>query len=201
MEQRTCTACAVTLPLDQFDRDKNATGGRRSHCKPCRSAKMKAWYAANRERQADRQRIRFAENRERIRQQDMERYERHRDKRIALATQNAHKRALRLRSGEYDPTVTRGALRKKLGDCCCYCGVGMDFKRYTVATRPENLATIEHVIPVSRGGSHTWDNVVLACWQCNRTKNARDLDAWLEEAGASDPRRAVSPSEQRPDMA
>lgn len=30
--------------------------------------------------------------------------------------------------------------------------------------------TIEHRIPLSRGGTHTWDNVRLACHQCNSQK-------------------------------
>ena len=41
---------------------------------------------------------------------------------------------------------------------------------YTVgATYP----TIDHVKPLARGGTHTWDNVRLACHQCNATKGAR----------------------------
>jgi 5-methylcytosine-specific restriction endonuclease McrA len=31
-------------------------------------------------------------------------------------------------------------------------------------------ATIEHVIPLSAGGTHTWDNVVPAHAKCNFTK-------------------------------
>ena len=31
-------------------------------------------------------------------------------------------------------------------------------------------ATIEHVIPLSKGGTHTWSNVVPAHWGCNRKK-------------------------------
>lgn len=31
-------------------------------------------------------------------------------------------------------------------------------------------ATIEHVIPVSKGGTHTWDNVVPAHYRCNMDK-------------------------------
>jgi 5-methylcytosine-specific restriction endonuclease McrA len=30
--------------------------------------------------------------------------------------------------------------------------------------------TLDHVIPLSRGGTHTWDNVKPAHWQCNMTK-------------------------------
>lgn len=33
--------------------------------------------------------------------------------------------------------------------------------------------TIDHVKPLARGGTHTWNNVRLACHQCNSTKGAR----------------------------
>jgi 5-methylcytosine-specific restriction endonuclease McrA len=43
---------------------------------------------------------------------------------------------------------------------CQYCG-----------SRAEN---VDHVIPKSRGGGHTWDNVVAACRPCNARKENRD---------------------------
>jgi len=33
--------------------------------------------------------------------------------------------------------------------------------------------TLDHVIPRSRGGEHTWENVVSACVDCNRRKAGR----------------------------
>lgn len=35
--------------------------------------------------------------------------------------------------------------------------------------------TIDHVIPRSKGGTHTWNNVVTACEKCNSTKGDRLL--------------------------
>ncbi len=34
-------------------------------------------------------------------------------------------------------------------------------------------ATVDHLIPISAGGSHTWDNVALAHRSCNMARNAR----------------------------
>lgn len=45
-------------------------------------------------------------------------------------------------------------------------------------SRPDNLATLEHVVPISAGGEHTWENVVLACWRCNITKNKTLPGEW-----------------------
>ncbi len=44
---------------------------------------------------------------------------------------------------------------------CQYCG-----------SRPKQL-TIDHVVPVSRGGRDRWDNVVTSCRPCNHRKGAR----------------------------
>ncbi|MCS7051737.1 MAG: HNH endonuclease, partial [Thermomicrobium sp.] len=44
-----------------------------------------------------------------------------------------------------------------------YCGV-----------RTHDL-TIDHVIPRSRGGPHTWENVVSACRTCNHRKGGKSL--------------------------
>lgn len=46
---------------------------------------------------------------------------------------------------------------------CQYCGVNL-----TVST-----GTLDHVIPKSRGGKWSWDNLVLACTKCNQHKGNR----------------------------
>jgi 5-methylcytosine-specific restriction endonuclease McrA len=46
---------------------------------------------------------------------------------------------------------------------CQYCGA-----------RGHDL-TIDHVIPRSRGGQHTWDNLVSACRVCNHRKGGKTL--------------------------
>ena len=46
---------------------------------------------------------------------------------------------------------------------CQYCGVKVG----------RATATCDHVKPQSRGGGHTWDNVVTACKPCNHRKADR----------------------------
>lgn len=48
-------------------------------------------------------------------------------------------------------------------NCCQYCGK-------VFSQRELNL---DHVIPLSRGGSSCWENVVCACIGCNTKKGAR----------------------------
>jgi 5-methylcytosine-specific restriction endonuclease McrA len=45
------------------------------------------------------------------------------------------------------------------GGICQYCG--------------RRAESIDHVVPRSRGGPHTWDNVVAACGRCNALKRDR----------------------------
>lgn len=60
------------------------------------------------------------------------------------------------------PCSRRGVLARDR-DTCQYCGVqpGRAF------------LTVDHVIPRSRGGETTWENVVTACRDCNHRKGNR----------------------------
>lgn len=49
---------------------------------------------------------------------------------------------------------------------CQYCGV-----------RGARLEC-DHVVPVSKGGHHGEDNLVTACFDCNRSKRDKSLDEW-----------------------
>ena len=50
---------------------------------------------------------------------------------------------------------------------CQYCGKSVS----------DYSATIDHVVPLSKGGLHTWKNVVAACKPCNGKKADRSLEA------------------------
>jgi 5-methylcytosine-specific restriction endonuclease McrA len=53
------------------------------------------------------------------------------------------------------------------GWCCYICG---DPVVQDVPTGTLNKAVVEHVIPLSKGGTHTSDNVRCACHRCNSIK-------------------------------
>lgn len=37
------------------------------------------------------------------------------------------------------------------------------------------MPSLDHILPIARGGSHTWDNVQLAHYRCNLSKGARTV--------------------------
>ncbi len=62
---------------------------------------------------------------------------------------------------------------------CQYCG----------GRFPTNELSLDHVVPLSRGGLTTWTNVVCACTQCNKRKGGRTP----EEAGMKLIHRVAEP--------
>jgi 5-methylcytosine-specific restriction endonuclease McrA len=77
---------------------------------------------------------------------------------------------VRLRHYVKVPYQSRVALNRRAvfardGHRCQYCGATAE--------------NIDHVVPKSRGGLHSWENVVASCRPCN----ARKRDHLLEETG------------------
>ena len=56
--------------------------------------------------------------------------------------------------------ISRKNIIKRDGAKCQYCGTKIQL-------------TIDHVLPKSRGGEDTWDNLVTACIKCNNSKGNR----------------------------
>lgn len=71
--------------------------------------------------------------------------------------------------------MTRAALMHRDRYRCAYCG--------------SKAETIDHVIPRSRGGPHSWENCVASCAPCNHRK----ADKLLSELGWSLRQPLVSP--------
>jgi 5-methylcytosine-specific restriction endonuclease McrA len=67
-------------------------------------------------------------------------------------------RYVRVPHGRAVPVSRRGVLRRD-EHRCAYCG--------------GHAATVDHVLPRSRGGRHVWENVVSACRRCNHVKGDR----------------------------
>jgi 5-methylcytosine-specific restriction endonuclease McrA len=65
-------------------------------------------------------------------------------------------------------SVSKKELKKLYSSPCFYCG-------------SSNKITIDHVIPISRGGTHGIGNLVAACAFCNGSKNSKFLIEWKRD--------------------
>src|SRR5664279_6635585 len=60
-------------------------------------------------------------------------------------------------------SVSRKAILLRDGGSCQYCG----------ARLPSGSLTLDHVVPRSRRGPSTWENLVACCFPCNNHKGHR----------------------------
>ncbi len=71
-----------------------------------------------------------------------------------------------------DRRWTRRGVLERDNYTCAYCGARPgDRYRGRVLTRQD--MTVDHILPVSRGGKNTWSNTVCACFACNHRKGDR----------------------------
>lgn len=87
------------------------------------------------------------------------------------------------RAGEYRDCIPLDEVIERDNGICYLCGCKTDKNDcwhdengYFVCG--ERYPTRDHVIPISKGGTHTWDNVRLACHKCNSRKNNRQLEEY-----------------------
>lgn len=66
------------------------------------------------------------------------------------------------------PLADDERLKMVLPQACCYCG-------------SREYLSVDHLIPIKRGGANVGDNLVWACRSCNSSKRHRDVLEWLSE--------------------
>lgn len=192
---KTCTQCGEEKPMDGFHRERRRKDGRRSECRACISDRTREYRMrpAVRERMASYFKQYYADHREEQiraakawREQNPDRmfetrrvYRERNKERIAAKKRadyranpqwilNAHAR----RQGNIgDAKISKKqwlSLMRMYQWRCFYCGEALSTKKNR---------TVDHIIPLSRGGAHSMLNLVPSCRTCNISKKDR-LDEW-----------------------
>ncbi len=196
---KVCTKCDKRKPVGEFNRNKRRLDGLHCQCKTCTRTANRAYRATESGRatiRAVNRRFATSEKGRRIAQRAGRRYRRTEKgratgRRIAKRYQRTEKGRTtnrRYRRSEKGKTVVarRRALEEgTISDVtleswefllaehpvCNYCGhefeVEGPFKR-----------TLEHIIPVNRGGATTLKNLVYACSRCNSQKGDKLPEEW-----------------------
>lgn len=97
-------------------------------------------------------------------------------RRALYRTQNIRRR-IKIQNAMVDNDITLYALFKRDKGRCHICGGECDWNDHRYINNRfvcgNNYPTIDHVIPLAKGGMHSWDNVRLAHHNCNSIKGDR----------------------------
>ena len=88
--------------------------------------------------------------------------------------------------------IFRAILARDGSLTCEYCGKAnlvVNYQPVAGFPHPHNMATIDHIVPISKGGDRTdISNIFVCCYQCNTEKGDLDHEAFARkqeaEAGA-----------------
>lgn len=185
---KTCRGCKEKKKDSKFNLSdrirKDGTKGLRSHCNDCRSAGARRWYSNHKE-QAKASKQVYIENNIEVIAKRRQRYgvthiEENRIRAAIWYKENpergkanakvaTHKRrALKIKVGGKFTKVDIQNMYVLQGARCYYCSVSIEYKY-----------EIEHMTPISRGGSNWIDNICLACVPCNRTKHTKTVEEFM----------------------
>jgi len=175
---KVCTVCGKEKDLSEFNWKNRAKGYRKSACRECTTKADAQWKAANidhvRQKDAEyraKRRMELVEKQHKWREANPDRYRQIHSKwkRNNKDTVNAltHKRRAQIAGGEGSYTAADWeAIKQRQDYRCLFCG-----KR-----EPDITLTVDHIVPVSQGGSSYPDNLQGLCKSCNSKKWKRIMD-------------------------
>jgi Restriction endonuclease len=190
LAKKVCSKCGVEKNLEDFPnfikRKKDGVQTKRPECKECmkkylaehykkNKAARKEWAKEYRTKNRDACNKTVKEwrkkNPEKSKASSRNYFKKHPDK---LRAMHAKRRALENKAPLGDLkaiTAWEATWRKAKSVECYWCGKKFPGKK----CRPD------HVIPLSRGGAHSLENLVTACHSCNSSKHAKMPDKFNAE--------------------
>lgn len=180
---KRCTKCGEMKPIEAYARTTKSKSGRRAHCKVCQGAYNRAWnlthrascnaatrrwrhknpdavkamkqrWNLRRRKGRPRSASELARNRERVKEWRKDNPD------LNRALNSLRRAAQRGAAGTGYTTAAHIVARIRFyGGRCYYC--------------QDEATSIDHRIPLSRGGSHWPANLVPACRSCNSRKNTK----------------------------
>lgn len=193
----TCVTCGVTKPVSEYLPRPEIKRGHRPDCRDCHREKTRLAVRRMRERDPERALQKNRDWREANPEKEKKRHRRydeaHREKRrLAISKSREdnpeHHRALRRKWRQANLEAARERCRtywhrkraQRSDDSLL-----VDWYAEQIRTMPceycgsEENITVDHVVPISKGGAHSIENIVPACQPCNSSKGAKPLEEWL----------------------
>lgn len=146
---KACVKCLEWKPLENFAKHSTCAEGRRNYCTTCEGRRA---YKNNSSRVIANVRRYQDENPAKVREV----------KRAAGERRRARKRGL---GSEHVTTAQLRELFSFFDGKCAYCG-------------EQDARTLDHVVPLCKGGPHAMHNLLPACSACNSDKHSLTLEEW-----------------------
>lgn len=191
--EKRCTRCNLVKEAADFHRQSTTSTGLDNYCRECRKAYGAQHYRANKERHYETVKLWSKRNPEkdaiiRRKARSSDKYKAntkvYREKNREALRETVHKwylnnrehctlkkhrrRAKELAGGSFSAKQWRELLAST-GNRCLACGTA-------AAETKLGKLTMDHVIPLSKGGSNTIDNIQPLCLPCNISKARRTID-------------------------
>lgn len=185
-----CSTCGDEKPATDFHRQAARWSGLQCNCKACALTVSAAWRESHRDASRAKDKRHYVRHHSKELRRTANYYARHceRLKAAAVARRLANLEAHRARDKRYRQKskskeqraaiqsnrnarqravfvehVDRGQVFVRDGGICGICGTPVE----------RSVATIDHVIPMSKGGKHEYANVQIAHRRCNERKGAK----------------------------
>ena len=163
---KVCSTCNQAQPDKEYSVCSKVKSGLAARCKTCEKARHKKDYQNSKDYNIKWARKHRSENYEQ--RLEIERKSRFKNKEKLRPSKNARQRIRNrvIQGGTY--LILDKELRKIYNSPCFNCGSMKD-------------QSLDHIIPISRGGSHSVGNIMTLCLPCNISKKAKLLSEWRKQ--------------------
>jgi 5-methylcytosine-specific restriction endonuclease McrA len=202
---KRCCHCKVFLPISDFQKNSTTRDGFQFRCRNCQNAATRAYYATHKEETHQRVKTYRAKNPDKVYEWGRQYRESHREwyrtyqrlwrRKWRSDPKNAEldrERSRKFRPGYYKTHVAqyshysrmRRAQKLSAGGSYSVSDIRKMYanqkgKCYWCSKKLNGQYHIDHVIPLSRGGSNDISNIVISCPPCNFEKNDRLPSEWI----------------------
>lgn len=174
---KRCIECKQEFPatLKYFYKRQGAKDGLRNNCKSCQRDKSSNWKKANPEKHKELLAAWRKANPGRQKELHAA-WKKANPDRLREINRKKHAKKLGIKHVDW----SEKELFERYGTNCYICNDAIDFTAPKKGPGYEKSSWPDHVIPVSRGGSNTIENVRPCHAKCNKSKKDKTYDEYME---------------------
>jgi 5-methylcytosine-specific restriction endonuclease McrA len=169
--KKQCRSCRQNKDLHNFSKDKNRKDGLTVYCKDCYKSRSQKYYSQNRDKILSYGAKWRNENKQKSKNYHSGYYQNNKElcKNRVKSWQSRHPekpfeynaiRRLRLTSSRFE--IKKAEIDNLLSKPCFYC-------------QQTQSNSLDHIIPLVRGGRHAIGNLIGACRPCNSKKQDKTI--------------------------